>query len=258
MRLNNRTALITGASHGIGREIALAFAHEGADVAVTARSTEDLETLCKQNQSLGRRAVAISADLYQRASIDQVVDEAMAALGRIDILVNNAGIGSSFDPRPIQDFDDEIWDKSLMLNLTVPYLLIKRVLPGMIERKEGRIINIASVAARRGVFHGCAYAASKAGVVGLTIAAARDLARSGVTVNAINPGPTKTEMNDKRIAYDAKRLGKSIEDYEPTVTPIGRRLDPWEIAPVAVYLASCESACVTGQSWNVDGGCSMG
>jgi len=185
------------------------------------------------------------------------VDHFSAALGRIDILVNNAGIGSSFDPRPLIEFDDQVWDMTLYVNVTVPYLLCKKVLPGMIRRHYGRIINIGSLAGKGTILHGCAYAASKHAILGLTRALATEVVQDGITVNAICPGPVRSAMNDKRVDYDARRLGKTPQEIEATISPLGRRLEPEEIAPMAVYLASDEAAVVTGQAFNVDGGSLM-
>jgi NAD(P)-dependent dehydrogenase (short-subunit alcohol dehydrogenase family) len=127
----------------------------------------------------------------------------------------------------------------------------------MLARRRGRIINIASINSRTGSLHGAAYAASKHGLLGLTRTLALEVARDGITVNAICPGPVRTRMNDRRLAYDTQRLGITLEKLEASLTPSGGRLDPEDIAPVAVYLASDEAARVTGQAWNVDGGMVM-
>src|SRR2546426_6884020 len=164
-----------------------------------------------------------------------------ATLCPIDILVNNAGIGSSSDPKPVADFNDDFWDLTLYLNLTVPYKLSKAVLPHMREKHWGRIINIASINSKLPSLHGAAYTASKHGLLGLTRTLALEVAREGVTVNAICPGPVRTVMNDRRIAYDAQRRGVSFAEQEASLTPVGGRLEPEEIAPLAVYLASDEA-----------------
>ena len=257
LKLKDKTALITGASRGIGRAIALGFAAEGARVAVTARTVQDLDSLVERIQASGREAVAIPADLLDLSTVPGLVGLAEKELGSLDILVNNAGLGSSSDPKPVIEFDDRFWDRSLALNLTVPYLLCKAVLPSMIRRKRGRIINIASIASRRPQVHGVAYAASKHGLLGLTRTLALEVAKDGVTVNAICPGPVQTEMNDRRIQYDSGRLGIEFADLEARITPIGRRLQPPEIVPMAILLASDESAAITGQAFNICGGMAM-
>lgn len=257
MKLKNQTALITGASRGMGRAIALAFAAEGAHVALTGRAAVELESVKDEIGRMGAGCAVIVADLAEGNAARHVFEQAAAALGTIDILVNNAGIGSSADPRPVVNFDDAFWERTLYVNLTVPYLLCKYVLPAMIERRYGRIVQIASVAGKVGTMHGAAYSASKHGLLGLTRTLAMETAQQGITANAICPGPVHTLMNDKRIAYDAQRQGKTLADFEATITPIGRRLEPQEIAPLAVYLASPEAAVVTGQAFNIDGGALM-
>lgn len=257
MKLENQTALVTGASRGIGEAIARAFAAEGAHLAITGRSAHELENLQKEFSGMGVRCVVSVADLAQRGAVDEVWRQFQNEFDHLDILVNNAGIGSSANPKPVVDYDDDFWEEMLYVNLTVPYLLCKRALPGMIARHYGRIIQTASINSKIGSLHGAAYAASKHGLLGLTRTLALEVAKDGITVNALCPGPVRTLLNDKRVAYDAQRLGKTVEELERTITPIGRRLEPHEIAPLAVYLASKEAAVVTGQAFNIDGGVLM-
>jgi len=256
-KLKDRVALITGAGRGIGRAISLGFAREGASIAATARTEHELDSLVREITALGQKAIAIPADLARPAVAEEVVQRALNAFGTLDILVNNAGVGSSGSARPLVDFDDAFWDLSLAVNLTSPYLLCKAVLPTMLSKGKGRIINIASIAGKIGLMHGVAYAASKHGLLGLTRTLALEVAKAGITVNAICPGPVRTAMHEKRLEYDAKRLGVKAGELEKSLTPIGRRLEAEEIVPLAVLLASDESAAITGQAFNICGGMVM-
>jgi NAD(P)-dependent dehydrogenase (short-subunit alcohol dehydrogenase family) len=256
-QLTDRIALVTGAGRGIGRAIALALAGEGARVALTARTAAELDDAVNAIRAAGGQALALPADLSDRAVPAAVVAQVKQAWGPIEVLVNNAGVGSSGDPRPLVDFRDEFWDLSLAVNLTAPYLLCKAVLPDMLARRRGRIINVASINGKIGSLHGAAYAASKHGLLGLTRTLAMEVAAEGITVNAICPGPVHTVMNDRRIEYDARRRGIGLPELEAGLTPIGRRLEPEEIAPWAVYLAGDAAAAVTGQAFNIDGGVLM-
>lgn len=255
--LQNRVALVTGAGRGIGRAIALAYAAEGAKLALTARTTNELDEVVGQIRAAGGSALAFPANLADRAVPKELVADVQAKLAPIEILVNNAGIGSSAGPRPVVDFDDDFWEQTLQLNLTAPYLLSKAALPGMISRRWGRIIMVASINGKIGALHGAAYAASKHGLLGLTRTLAMEVASQGIAVNAICPGPVHTRMNDLRVQYDALRKGVPFEEQAASLTPLGRRLEPEEIAPLAVYLASDAAAGVIGQAINIDGGVLM-
>jgi NAD(P)-dependent dehydrogenase (short-subunit alcohol dehydrogenase family) len=256
-KLQDRVALVTGGGRGIGRAIALAFAREGARVAVSARTAAELDEVVGTIIAAGGRALALRADMTDRAAVRKLVPDVAARFGDIDILVNNAGVGSSSSPRPFVDFDDDFWDLSVAVNLTAPYLLSRAVLPAMLARHRGRILNIASINSRIPSVHAAAYVASKHGVLGLTRAVALEVARDCVTVNAICPGPVHTLMNDRRVAYDAQRRGVSFDEQAGSMTLLGRRLEPDEIAPLAVYLASDDAAAVTGQAFNICGGIAM-
>lgn len=253
-QLRDRVALVTGAGRGIGRAIAQGYAAAGAKVAITARSENELNEVGEMIRSKGGDVYWVKADLVDRSAPANIVRQVSEHYGPIDILVNNAGVGSSINPKQFIDFDDATWDLSLAINLTAPYLLCKLVLPDMVAKQYGRIIMTASISSKSGCVHGVAYAASKHGLLGVTRTLALEMAGEGITVNAICPGPVRTKMNSSRVAYDADRLGVSIEQHEAAITPIGRRLEPEEIAPLALYLASDEAATVTGQGFNIDGG----
>jgi 3-oxoacyl-[acyl-carrier protein] reductase len=254
VKLAGEVALVTGASRGIGRAIALAFAREGADVIVTARASPDLQQVRKDIVALGRNCLAIEADLAAVGAVDQLWSEVVRAGSDIDILVNNAGMGSGGEPKPVMEFDDAFWARTVHVNLTVPFLLCKKALPGMAARRHGRVIAIASINALRGGVFDSAYTASKSGLVGLMRTVAREHAQDGITSNAICPGTCATRTSDVRLEYEAKRTGRSIEEVHRGIGPMGRRLQPEEVAPVAVYLASADAAMTTGQTFVIDGG----
>lgn len=255
--LAGRVALVTGGGRGIGRAIAIEFARAGASVAIAARTAPELESTLAELTSLGAMAAAFTVDLADRAEPARLVAEAVSRLGQIDVLVNNAGVGSSIDPRPVAEFSDRTWDLTLATNLTAPYLLCKATVPGMIARRWGRVLNIASIVATIGAEAGSAYAASKGGLVAFTKSLALEVAKSGVTANAICPGPVRTRTSDLRLTQIAAERGVEFAQLESGLTPMGRRLDPVEIAHVAVFLASEQAAAITGQAWNVDAGVVM-
>ena len=257
MKLQDKVALVTGAGRGIGRAVALAFAREGADVAVTARTTAEIEQVAAEVTALGRCAAALTVDLSERAQATALPERVASHFPAVDILVNNAGIGSNASPHRVVDYDDDFWDLSLAINLTAPFLLTKALVPGMIERGWGRVINMASVAGKRGLLAAGAYTATKHGLIGLTRTAALETAGTGVTVNAICPGATRTVMMLRRLKVDAELRGEPVDTVEANINPMGRLLDPREIAELAVYLASEDARGMTGQALNLSGGSTM-
>ena len=258
MRLRDRVALVTGGGRGIGRTIALAFAREGAHVAVAARTAAEIEQVAAEARALGRKAVALPSDVTDRAQVDAVVRTAAEALGPIQILVNNAGFAVS---AKLADTDDALWEQHLRVNLTAAFYTSRAVLPAMLAVGWGRIINIASTAARAGFPYVAAYVASKHGLLGLTRALATELATSGITVNAICPGYAATELTWESARRIQAKTGRSYEDAVKSLaafSPQRRLVEPEEVAALAVHLASDDARGVTGQAWNVDGGLIQG
>jgi len=250
----SRIALVTGAGRGIGRASALALAARGLRVAVTARSLDELQAVVDEIESARGSGLAIVDDLTDRDAIERIVGRVEDAWGPVEVLVNNAGIGSSQRPLPLVEFDDAFWDLTMAVNVTAPYRLTKRVLPGMLRRNWGRIINIASINARVASLHGAAYTASKHALAGLTKATAKEVEGTGITANAVCPGVTATRLNDKRLEYDAQRLGKSFAQLEAEASPLGRRITPEEVAFTVAFLADEQATAINGQLINVCGG----
>ena len=254
MKLPDRIALVTGGGRGIGRAIALAFAREGADVAVTARTGAELDAVAAEIRALGRKALAIPCDVGERAQVDEAARRVVDGLGPVQILVNNAGIAVS---AKLVDTDDELWERHLRVNLTGAFLVTRAVLPGMLAARWGRVINIASIAGRVGYPLIGAYAASKHGLLGLTRALAQEVVGAGVTVNAICPGYVATDMTWAGARNIEKRTGRAYEEAVQALaafSPQKRLIEPEEVAALAVLLASDDARGVTGQAWNVDGG----
>ncbi len=257
MQLQDKVAVVTGGGRGIGRAIALAFAREGADVVVTARTTSEIDGVAAEVTALGRNGLAISVDLSQREAILPCVQEIFSHFSTVHILVNNAGIGGGQNPKPITEYDDDFWDMSLLVNLTAPYLLTTAFLPSRIGQGWGRIINIASGSGKRGAVHRAAYSATKHGLLGLTKTAALEVATTGVTVNAICPGIIRGEFANRLLQHRAETRGTTVGDEERSGSPMQRLLEPEEIADMAVFLASDAAQGITGQSVNVNGGSIM-
>jgi 3-oxoacyl-[acyl-carrier protein] reductase len=236
--LKGRVALVTGSSRGIGRAVAVALAEAGADIALNylTRSAE-AAAVEAQIREMNRRCVSIQADVSVAKDVARLVSESEERLGPVDILVNNAGIAR---PQPIEEIAEPDWDEVIAVNLKSCFLVTQAVLPGMRARKWGRIINLSSVAAQLGGVVGPHYAASKAGIHGLTHYYARHLAKEGITVNAIAPALIETDM----VAANP--------NARPDFIPIGRFGSTGEVAGVVAMLA--RNAYITGQTINVNGG----
>ena len=247
MKLDNKTAIVTGARRGIGRTIALALAKEGANVVVSDISQEDCQKVVTEIEGLGRKGLALKCDVTSRAEVEDMVRRTVAEFGKVDILVNNAGIISF---KPFLELTDEDWDNTLNVNLKGQFLCARAVAKEMAKNKWGRIINIASISSG-----GCGiafpliahYTASKGGVTALTDALALELTSQGINVNAICPGAIDTDM-----VKGVKESGQ-LERVLVRI-PKGRLGQPEDIANLAVFLASDESDYISGAAIVIDGG----
>src|SRR5688500_705459 len=244
--LNDKIALITGGGRGIGRAIALTFAQHGARVAVAARTREQVEAVAAE---IGGNAIALVCDVANAANVEEIFADL-----KPDILVNNAGIAES---ATIVNTTDELWHRHLAINLSGTFYCTRAALPAMLEKRWGRIINIASIAAKTGAPYIAAYAASKHGVLGLTRVVALEVAASGVTVNAICPGYVDTDMTTRGVENITSKTGRTAEqalDSIRKMSPQNRLIDADEVAALALLLASHEGRGINGQAINVDGG----
>ncbi len=252
--LTGRIALVTGGGRGIGRSVALSLASAGADVAVTARSSKELDETAAAIRALGRRAESIVCDVSERTQVDAMVARVRTALGDPLILVNNAGIAAS---AKLTDTTDEMWDRMLRVNASSAFYCTRAVLPLMLAAKWGRIVNMASVAARAGAPYIAAYTASKHALLGLTRAVAAEVAGRGITVNAVCPGYVDTEMTDASAANIVKRTGRTDEDARKILegfSPQGRLMTAPEVAAMTTYLCSEGARGINGQGIVIDGG----
>ena len=236
--LMGKVALVTGASRGIGRAIAIKLAAAGADVAINYRNRDDeAGEVASQIKRSGRLAITVKADVSSSTDVSRMVQTVSEELGFPSILVNNAGIGI---PRSYDDITERDWNETLAVNLTSAFLTVQAVLAGMLRQKWGRIISLSSVAAQLGGVVGPHYAASKAGILGLTHYYAAQLAREGITVNAIAPGPISTDM------------AAGLPQLRPDLAPVGRFGTVEEIANLVLTLA--QNGYITGQTININGG----
>jgi 3-oxoacyl-[acyl-carrier protein] reductase len=236
--LNNRVALVTGGSRGIGAAVAIALAGAGADVAVNYRERADAaNAVCGEIKKVGKNAIAVRADVSVAADVRRMIAEVEAHLGGIDILVNNAAIAH---PRKLEEITGAEWDEVLTVNLKSVFLVTQAVVGAMRERRWGRIINLSSVAAQTGGAVGAHYAASKAGIIGLTHSCASSFVREGITVNAIAPALIETDMVT------------SNPNANPNLIPMGHFGSVDDVASVAVMLAMNDY--ITGQTISVNGG----
>ncbi len=246
--LKGKAALVTGASRGIGRAMAIALAKAGSDLVLNARKPEALQETAREIQTLGRKAVIAAGDVSDEAQVDRFVKQAQQALGRIDILVNNAGIweGTYFLRIPKSD-----WDKVLNINLTGAFLVAKAVGRVMLKQRSGKIINISSVLGFRGSPQAVAYCVAKGGVIQMTRVMAIELGPAGIQVNCLAPGLIATDMT-REYVEDKEAMAQYLSRV-----PLRRYGQPEELGGAAVFLASKASDMMTGQVVVVDGGESL-
>ena len=274
---DGKVVLVTGCARarGIGRAIAGAFAGAGADIVATDIATggtrneneegleeirlgwKGLESLTGEIEGLGRRALTLVGDVSRAADTERFVTDALARFGHIDVLVNNAAAPHGADRRLFWETPEDAWDLVLDVNLKGTFLMGRAVAPHMIQRRGGRIVNLASVAGKRGTARRGAYTASKFGIVGLTQVMAQELAAHGITVNAICPGSVDTSRRESTT-----RRERALTESDPRapllgLPPTGRVARPDDIARLALFFAAAASDHITGQAWNVDGGSVM-
>lgn len=247
MKLEGRVALVTGASQGIGHACALALARQGASVALAARNQQKLDELAQQITAAGGKAAAFPMNVADEEQIKTGIKSAIAQFGKVDILVNNAGITKDQLVMRMKRTD---WDAVLNTNLTSAYLCTQQVIGSMLKQRWGRIINITSVFGQMGQAGQANYASSKAGLIGLTMALARELASRNITCNAVSPGFIETGMTAV--------LSEEFKQNAVKQIPLGRVGTPDDIANAVVFLASEEASYITGHVLNVNGGMLMG
>ena len=242
---------VTGAGAGVGRAIALRFASGGYGVSLVGRTASSLQETAALISAAGGTALHLVCDVAVRRDVHRAVDAAERELGPVDVLVNNAGVSDSV---AFISMDDEVWERTLAINLNGTYHCMRAIAPGMFARRRGRIINIASSAGKVGYPYTAAYVASKHGVLGLTRSVAIEAASKGVTVNAICPGWVASDMTARSVARIVARTGKTGEEAQEileAMNPQGRLIQPEEVAEVAAFLASADGAGTNGEAIDI-------
>jgi meso-butanediol dehydrogenase/(S,S)-butanediol dehydrogenase/diacetyl reductase len=264
MRLQGKVAVVTGGGAGIGRGIVLCMAKEGADIAIPDIQEGNAQAVVKEVQAMGRQAVAMRCDVTKATDVQAALDRVKKELGRIDILVNNAGMASA-PGMPFTNNSEEDWDKTYAVNLKSVFLMCKAIAPYFIERKAGRIINIASIAGPLAAMTMPPYSVAKGGVITFTRVIAKELAAHGITVNAICPGVLWTAfwenlakyIADTNPAFKGMTPRQVFDKRVADIIPMKREQTPDDIGRAAVFLASEDARNITGQALNVDGGSVM-
>lgn len=252
MKLVGKTALVTGSGRGIGRAIALALGREGCQVGVADIQPASAEAVAAELRALGVKGLALPGDLTRRADVERMARDALAQFGQVDILVNNAG----WDRMGLfLDTDEDTWDRIIAVNLKAMLYVSKAVLPHMVARGAGKVVNVASDAGRVGSSGEAVYSATKGAVIAFSKALAREMARHRITVNVVCPGLTETPLLQS-LRDQSPKMEKILEAVT-RATPLGRVATPEEIAGAVAFFASPEADFVTGQTLSVSGGLTM-
>jgi|DewCreStandDraft_2_1066082.scaffolds.fasta_scaffold00165_14 NAD(P)-dependent dehydrogenase (short-subunit alcohol dehydrogenase family) len=258
MLLKDKVAVVTGAGRGIGRAIALAFAREGADLVLAARSVDKLNEVAGEITGMGRQALVVPTDVSSEESVANLRDRTLEHFGRVDILVNNSGVGGP--SAPLWEISPADWDETFAVNVRGVYLCCRAFLPAMVARRSGVIVNIGSMTGKRPLVNRTPYAASKLALVGLTRTLAWEVGPYGIRVNVISPGPVEGERIEWVVRRLAEARGISVEEARRSLaeaSPMGRFVLAEEVARAAVFLASDLASAITGEDLNVSAGVVM-
>jgi 2-hydroxycyclohexanecarboxyl-CoA dehydrogenase len=252
MRLQGKVAIVTGAASGIGRAISLELAAEGANLALADINLPAAQELAQQIRATGHKALPVKTDVTNSSQVRALVDQTIKELGQIDVLVNNAGWDKL---EPFVQSTEETWDKVIALNLKAPIICARAVLDHMMERRSGKIVSISSDAGKVGSTGEAVYSGCKAGVIGFSKTLAREMARYGINVNCVCPGPTDTPL--LRNLMGSEEQGSKILQAVINAIPFRRLAKPEDIAKMVAFLASDDASYITGQAFSVSGGLTM-